>query len=132
MKEISIDGNLFCCLSKEQQEEAKTDIENNKFKTVYNYQENFVKEKTGYRCSICGKFYPYLSIKYDNELIAPEDISKLKGKLKKYKKASTVFYGEHYYAYNKKTLLKFEMDAEQNMQQTDVIPIMGEVYNTII
>lgn len=130
MTKISIDGNLFCCLSQEQQEEVKIDIENKKFKTVYHYQENFVKEKSGYRCSICGEFYPYLSIKYEDELIAPEDISKLKGKLKKYKKASTTFYNNHYYAQNKKTLLKFEMDVDQNMQQTDVIPIMGEVYHT--
>lgn len=95
MTKISIDGNLFCCLSQEQQEEVKIDIENKKFKTVYHYQENFVKEKSGYRCSICGEFYPYLSIKYEDELIAPEDISKLKGKLKKYKKASTTFYNNH-------------------------------------
>ncbi len=129
---ILIDGNLFCCLSQEQQEEIKTDIANKKFQTVYRYQENFVKEKTGYRCSVCGGFYPYLRIKYENKLIAPEDISKLKGKLKKCKKAATVFCKNHYYAQNKKTLLKFECDADRNMQQTDVIPIMGEVYHTIM
>lgn len=129
---ILVDGNLFCCLSQEQQEEIKTDIGNKKFETVYRYQENLVKEKTGYRCSVCGEFYPYLRIRYDNKIIAPEDISKLKGELKKYKKASTVFCNNHYYAQNKKTLLKFECDTEQNMQQTDMIPIMGEVYHTIM
>lgn len=129
---ILIDGNLFCCLSQEQQEEVKNDIKNRNIRTVYRYQENLVKEKTGYRCSECGEFYPYLRIKYENKLIAPEDISKLKGELKKYKKASTVFCNNHYYAQNKKTLLKFECDSEQNMQQTDAIPIMGEVYHTIM
>ncbi len=53
---ILIDGNLFCCLSQEQQEEIRTDIGNKKFQTVYHYQENLIKEKTGYRCSVCGDF----------------------------------------------------------------------------
>ena len=127
-----IDDNLFCCLTQEEQGRLKRDIENNNFKAVYHYQKNFVQEKTGYRCSICGAFYPYLQIKYKDEMIAPEGIAKLKGELKKYKKASTVFCGNHYYAQNKKTLLKFDMDADKNMQQTDVIPIMGDVYQVIM
>ena len=127
-----IDDNLFCCLTQEEQERLKRDIENNNFKAVYHYQKNFVQEKTGYRCSICGAFYPYLQIKYKDEMIAPEGIAKLKGELKKYKKASTVFCGNHYYAQSKKTLLKFDMDADKNMQQTDVIPIMGDVYQVIM
>lgn len=65
-------------------------------------------------------------------MIAPEGIAKLKGEQKKYKKASTIFCGNHYYAQNKKTLLKFEMDANQDMQQTDIIPIMGDVYHIIM
>lgn len=129
---IVIDGNLFCCLSKEQQEEIKRDIENQNMKKVYHYQENLIKEKTGYCCGVCGACYPYLRMKYKDELIAPEDISKLEGELKKYKKAATFFCDNHYYAQNKKTLLKFEPDVKQNMQQTDVIPIMGDVYHTIM
>lgn len=80
-----IDDNLFCCLTEEQKKEIEIDIGNKNFKTVYHYQENLIAEKTGYRCRICGNFYPYLRIKYKENVISPEDISKLKGKLKKYK-----------------------------------------------
>lgn len=127
-----IDDNLFCCLTEEQQKEIEIDIGNKNFKTVYHYQENLIAEKTGYRCRICGKFYPYLRIKYKENVISPEDISKLKGKLKKYKKAAVIFGDNYYYAQNKKSLLKFEFNSNQDIQQTDEISIMGDVYHSII
>ena len=127
-----IDDRLFCCLTEEQQAKLINDLANRDYASTYQFQEHLIKEKTGYRCSICGKFYPFLRIQYQDKMQAPENFSKIKGELKKYKKAASVFCGDHYYALNKKTLQKFVLNDAQNMQQTDTIPIMGEVYHVIV
>ena len=99
---------------------------------MYDAQQNFLREKHGYRCNICGKFYPYIELDYQDTRINPRKYAKVKGTLRKGKKAAVVFAGQYYYAKNKKTLLKFEADSDGVFQESDAIPIMGEVYQTIV
>lgn len=54
------DRFLVCCLPQEQREDIRTSMENGNYTVIYQYQKNFVKEKTGYRCSVCGKQCSYL------------------------------------------------------------------------
>lgn len=123
---------VFCCLSPEQQEMVYTAVENHNPRAVYDAQQNLQREKHGYRCSICGKFYPYMELDYQNVRIDPKKYAKMAGKLRKGKKAAVVFGGQHYYAQNKKTLLRFEEDLDGSFRETNAIPIMGEVYHTIL
>jgi hypothetical protein len=120
---------LFCCLSPQQQEEIRLALANKSYGTVYRHQENLQKEKTGYRCTGCGAFYPFLQIEDGDELKAPEAFSRPAGKQTKYKKAAGIFCGDHYYAQSKKMLLRFELDTARNAQPTDAIPLMGDVYH---
>ena len=121
---------VFCCLSQEQQ--SQLEISNHNPTSVYQAQENLVKETHGYRCKKCGRFYPFLHLDYDNMLIDPKTYAKPAGNLYKGKKSADVFSENEYYAKNKKTLLKFEIDEGKNIRQTDTIPIMGDVYHVIL
>ena len=123
---------IFCCLSQEQQGQLEIALHNNIPTPVYQAQENLAKEKSGYRCKKCGKFYPFLHLDYRNTLIDPKKYDKPAGNLYKVRKAGVVFSDHEYYAQNKKTLLKFEVDTAHNIRQTDTIPIMGDVYHTIL
>lgn len=123
---------LYCCLSQEQKEQLEKDLDNGKNQTAYLLQRNLVREKEGFRCSTCGKFYPMKLFWYRGERIEPKQVAKLVGKTEKFKKAAVVFCGDHYYAKYKKTLLKFEIDADRTASQTDEIPLMGEVYHAIL
>ena len=96
---------------------------------ISDHQQNFQKEKNGYRCSTCGKFYPFLQIKHRDMLIDPNDFSKTNGKTLKYKKSAIVFFEDHYYAQNKNTLVKFEIDDQGQSQPCDSTPIMSGVYH---
>lgn len=123
---------VFCCLSQEQQEMVYTAAENHDPRAVYDAQQNLLREKHGYRCSICGKFYPYIELDYRETRIDPRKYAKVAGNLRKGRKAAVVFDGQYYYAQNKKTLLKFEANTDDVFQEIDTLPIMGEVYHTII
>ena len=123
---------VFCCLSQEQQSQLEIAFNNNHPTPVYQAQENLVREKCGYRCKKCGRFYPFLQLDYENTLIDPKKYAKPAGNLYKGKKAADVFSEHEYFAKNKKTLLKFEVDTAFNVSQTDIIPIMGDVYHTIL
>ena len=101
-------------------------------KTVYYAQDNLVAEKSGYRCNKCGKFYPFLRLDYQNIQLDPKNCAKFAGKGYQYKKAAVAFFAQHYYAQNKKTLLRFEVDSDQSVRQTDAVPIMADVYHTIL
>ena len=57
---------LFCCISEEEREMVYTAAINHNSRAVYEAQKNLLREKHGYRCSICGKFYPYIEIDYEN------------------------------------------------------------------
>lgn len=123
---------MFCCLSQEQQEMVYTAVENHNPRAVYDAQQNWLREKHGYRCSICGKFYPYIELDYQDTRIDPRKYAKVKGTLRKGKRAAVVFNEQYYYAQNKKTLLKFKADSDGTFQEIDTIPIMREVYHTIV
>lgn len=122
---------VFCCLSEEQKKTIGFAMENRDSKPVYYAQQNLLREKHGYRCSICGRFYPYIELDYQDTRIDPRKYAKAAGTLRKGKKAAAVFNGLHYYATNKKTLLKFEADSDGAFQEIDTIPIMGEVCHII-
>ena len=117
-----IDNYLFCCLSQEMQQEIKTDIDRGVSDTVYKNQKNLIEEKRGYRCNNCGKFYPFLTVEYQNKIITPEAIPKIKRKPLKNKKASDIFCVDHYYAQNKRTIQKYELSADGSAHLTDEIP----------
>lgn len=119
---------LTCCRTPEELEAVDLDDSREQRRI----QSNLVREKTGYRCSVCGRFYPMLEIRHNGMLIDPKTLSRPLGRRLKYKKASDVFRGDHYYATNKKNLLKFEIDADGNGQQTDEIPIMGGVQSVAV
>jgi len=118
---------LYCCLTQEQKAQLAEDLDNGKNQTAYLLQQNLVREKEGFRCSICGKFYPLEQIWYRDESIEPKFVAKIVRKPEKFKKAAVAFCGDHYYAKNKKTLQKFEIGADRAAKQTDEIPIMGGV-----
>ena len=119
---------LFCCRSAGELETVRQEVEQGQYGEVYRLQSNLQKEKTGYRCGDCGKLYPFLSICHHGECLDPKTLSRPPGRRLKYKKASDVFRGDHYYATNKKSLLRFDIGADGNARQTDEIPIMGGVY----
>lgn len=123
---------VFCCLSKEQQEMVYTAAENHNPRAVYDAQQNLLREKHGYRCNICGKFYPYIELDYQNERIDPKKYAKSAGNLRKGKKAAAIFGKRYYYATNKKTLIKFETNSDGVFQETDVIPVMADVCHSTI
>ena len=123
---------VFCCLPQEQQEMVYTAAENHNPRAVYDAQQNLLREKHGYRCSICGKFYPYIELDYQNMRSDPRKYSKIAGNLRKGKKAALVFGKQYYYAKNKKTLIKFEADSDGIFRETDRIPVMADVYICIV
>ena len=122
---------VFCCPSQEQQEMVETAMENHNPAPVYYAQQNLVREKHGYRCSICGKFYPYIELAYQGIRIDPRKYAKAVGEIRKGKKAAVIFNEQFYYAQNKKALLKFEADSGGVYQETNTIPVMGGVYHVI-
>ena len=123
---------VFCCLSTEQQEMVDTAMENINPGAVYDAQQNLEREKHGYRCNKCGKFYPYIELDYHNMRTDPRTYAKIAGKLRKERKRAVIFGKQYYYAKNKKTLIKFEEDSNGVFQETDTIPVMADVYNSII
>ena len=93
---------VFCCLSEEQRKLVDASIENNDSKAVYDAQKNLLREKHGYRCSVCGKFYPYIELDYQNARTDPRKYAKAADTPRKGKKVAIVFNGQYYYAKNKK------------------------------
>jgi len=126
------DRFLFCCLSQEQQALLREELDEGRYRAAYLNQQNLVKEKTGYRCSTCGRFYPMVQILYRGEAMAPERFAKLPARPVKHRKAALAFLGDHYYAVSKKTLLKFCMGEDGTAVQTDEIPVMGGVYHAAL
>ncbi len=72
-----------------------------------------------------------MTIDYQNKATAPESISKIKGKLTKYKKNADIFCGDHYYAQSKRTLQKYELVSSRYAQLTDEIPVKGDLFHAI-
>lgn len=119
---------LFCCRSAGELEAVQQEVERGQFGGVYRLQSNLAREKTGYRCTICGKCYPFLTIHHQGEILDPKPLTRAIGKRLKYKKASYVFRGDHYYATCKKSLLRFDINGEGKALQTEEFPIMSGVY----
>lgn len=118
MEEL-LEGKYLCCCLEDGEDRSD----------VYRLQERFERGKHGYRCTLCGREYPYLEIEFGGQRIDPNTLKKPVWPVVKYKKAADAFFGDHYYARNKKKLLKFALDADGNMAQVDEIPIMGDVYH---
>ena len=120
MKEL-----LTCCRTSQELEAMEADLAKGDRRAAFRIQSNLVAEKTGFRCTTCGNFYPRLEVRYQGVPADLKAISKPLGKRMKYKKACDVFRGDHYYATNKKTLLRFAVDGQNSI--TDETPIPGNV-----
>ncbi len=123
---------VFCCVTEEQEKLVIDGQCKNMPVPIYRAQENLVKEKHGYRCSKCGREYPFLQLEYENARIDPRSFAKSTGFLQKGKKAADIFCGSFYYAKNKKTLQKYERNPDGIFQQTDAIPVMNDTYHGIL
>lgn len=96
---------------------------------AHSCKDNLVKEKQGFRCSLCGKFHPFLTISYKGREIDPQSLSKWKPKAKRYRKAAVLFGDRHYWAQCKKSLLKMEYSPDGTTRQTAEVPIPGSTYH---
>ena len=123
---------VFCYLSETQKNAVEAAMEKPNPKILCDAQKNLLRKKHGYRCNICGRFFPYMELDYRDTKTEPREYAKPPGELRKGKKSAVIFGGDNYYAFHKKTLLKFEADANGLFQETDVIPIMGGVYLAVI
>lgn len=123
---------LYCCLTQEQKEKLAEDLDNGRNQTAYLLQRNLIREKEGFRCSICGRFYPMQQIWYQGRINAPKAVARLAAKPAKFKKAAMVFCGDHYYAKNKNTMLRFDIGADKVASITDEIPVMNGVYHATL
>lgn len=122
-------GYVFCCIPEEEQKALRNPNADPAF--VRRAQENLTREKHGYRCSKCGRYFPDVQLFFRDAAEDARPYAKLPCKASKCKKAADVFCTSHYYAKNSNALLKFEVDAEHNARQTDSIPIRRDVCHII-
>ena len=127
-----MDHTLYCCLSREQEAQLREALDHGQGQTVALLQQNLVNDRNGCRCTICGKHYPSKRIYYQGEPIALSRLASIRGKTGKGKKKAVAFFGDHYYAHNKKTLLRFELSEDGMTRQTDEIPVVGYVCHTLV
>jgi hypothetical protein len=118
---------LTCCRTDAELEQMRMDVESGDRRARYRIQSNLTQEKTGWRCATCGKFYPMVEVHYNGVDLDRKPLSKPLGRRLKYKKSAGVFRGDHYYATQKKSLLRFDIDNSGTGVLTDEIPIMGDV-----
>ena len=118
---------LTCCRTDAELEQMRMDVESGDRRARYRIQSNLIPEKTGWRCSTCGKFHPMVEVHYNGVDLDRKPLSKPLGRRLKYKKSAGVFRGDHYYATQKKSLLRFDIDSSGTGVLTDEIPIMGDV-----
>lgn len=118
---------VFCCLSEDQQKTLEAASDSIDIEFVRHAQKNLTREKHGYRCSKCGAFYPDVQLLYCDRSEDARKYTRLPGKGYRCKKAADVFCGQHYYAKNGNTLLRFDTDTAYNAHQTDSIPIRRDV-----
>ena len=117
---------LTCCRTDEELEQLRLDVEAGDHRAKYRIQSNLVAEKNGFRCTTCGRLYPMVEVRHNGRNCDVKALSRPLGRRLKYKKASAVFRGDHYYATNKKTLLRFRIDDAGNGILADETPIMGQ------
>lgn len=118
---------LTCCRTDAELEQMRMDVESGDHRARYRIQSNLTQEKTGWRCSTCGKFHPMVEVHYNGVELDRKSLSKPLGRRLKYKKWTRLFRGDHYYAIQKKSLLRFDIDSSGTGVLTDEIPIMGDV-----
>ena len=118
---------LTCCRTDAELEQMRKDVESGDRRARYRIQSNLTQEKTGWRCATCGKFHPMVEVHYNGVDLDRKPLSKPLGRRLKFKKAAGVFRGDHYYATQKKSLLRFDIDSSGTGVLTDEIPIMGDV-----
>ena len=118
---------LTCCRTDEELEQMRLDEASGDHRARYRVQSNLTQEKTGWRCTTCGKFHPMVEIHYNGVELDRKALSKPLGRRQKYKKWTRLFRGDHYYATQKKSLLRFDIDSSGTGVLTDEIPIMGDV-----
>lgn len=119
---------LTCCRTDEELKQVQLDVQADDFKAMRRWQSNLASEKTGFRCTTCGRLYPIMEAHYRGHPIDLKALSKPLGRRLKLPKAALVFRGDHYYAVCKKSLLRYDLDAGGNAVLTDEIPIMGQVW----
>lgn len=122
-------GYVLCCIPEETQKALRNPNADLAF--IRRAQENLTREKHGYRCSKCGRYFPDVQLLCRDAAEDARPYAKLPCKASKCKKAADVFCTSHYYAKNSNALLKFEVDAEHNARQTDSIPIRRDVCHII-
>ena len=118
---------LTCCRTDAELEQMRMDVESGDRRARYRIQSNLTQEKTGWRCATCGKFHPMVEVHYNGVDLDRKPLSKPLGRRLKYKKWTRLFRGDHYYATQKKSLLRFDIDSSGSGVLTDAIPIMGDV-----
>jgi hypothetical protein len=118
---------LTCCRTDAELEQMRMDAESGDHRARYRIQSNLTQEKTGWRCATCGKFYRMVEVHYNGVDLDRKSLSKPLGRRLKYKKWTRLFRGDHYYATQKKSLLRFDIDSSGTGVLTDEIPIMGDV-----
>ena len=118
---------LTCCRTDAELEQMRKDVESGDRRARYRIQSNLTQEKTGWRCATCGKFHPMVEVHYNGVDLDRKPLSKPLGRRLKYKKWTRLFRGDHYYATQKKSLLRFDIDSSGTCVLTDEIPIMGDV-----
>lgn len=118
---------LTCCRTDAELEQMRMDVESGDRRARHRIQSNLIQEKTGWRCATCGKFHPMVEVHYNGVDLDRKPLSKPLGRRLKYKKWTRLFRGDHYYATQKKSLLRFDIDSSGTGVLTDEIPIMGDV-----
>ena len=118
---------LTCCRTDAELEQMRMDVESGDRRARYRIQSNLTQEKTGWRCTTCGKFHPMVEVHYNGVELDRKSLSKPLGRRLKYKKWTRLFRGDHYYAIQKKSLLRFDIDSSGTGVLTYEIPIMGDV-----
>ena len=120
-------GLLTCCRTDAELEQMRLDEASGDHRARHRIQSNLTREKTGWRCSTCGKFHPMVEVHYNGVELDRKSLSKPLGRRLKYKKWTRLFRGDHYYAIQKKSLLRFDIDSSGTGVLTDEVPIMGDV-----
>lgn len=116
---------LTCCRTEAELEQMRLSEESGDRKARYLIQSNLAAEKNGWRCTVCGRFHPMVELRHNGITLDLKPLSKPLGRRLKYKKAACIFRGDNYYATNKKTLQRFEIDASGSGVLSDETPIMG-------
>ena len=71
---------LTCCRTDAELEQLRLDEQAGDFKAIRRCQSNLVAEKTGFRCTTCGRLYPILEAHYKGRPIDLKALSRPLGR----------------------------------------------------